>query len=123
MKSKIFNLKISKNIKPFKKEINVDSDKSLSIRAFLIGSISQGISSAKNVLESDDVMSTINCLKKLNVKIKKISPKKFLAELLKDKKTINNEITLILIQKIGKAFIKKKYSYNRLIKLFKEITT
>ena len=43
--------------------------------------------------------------------------------MLKDKKTINNEITLILIQKIGKAFIKKKYSYNRLIKLFKEITT
>ena len=77
MKSKIFNLKISKNIKPFKKEINVDSDKSLSIRAFLIGSISQGISSAKNVLESDDVMSTVNCLKKLNVKIKKISPKNY----------------------------------------------
>jgi 3-dehydroquinate synthetase len=55
--------------------------------------------------------------------LKKISPKKFIAELLKDKKTINNEITFILIQKIGKALIKKKYSYNRLIKLFKEITT
>ena len=55
--------------------------------------------------------------------LKKIPPKKFIAEMLKDKKTINNEMTLILIQKIGKAFIKKKYSYNRLIKLFKEITT
>jgi 3-dehydroquinate synthetase len=55
--------------------------------------------------------------------LKKIPPKKFIAEMLKDKKTINNEITLILIKEIGKAFIKKKYSYNRLIKLFKEITT
>ena len=39
--------------------------------------------------------------------LKKIPPKKFIAEMLRDKKTINNEITLILIQKIGKAFIKK----------------
>ena len=43
----------------------------MSIRSFLIGSISQNISSAKNVLESEDVFSTINCLKKLGVKIKK----------------------------------------------------
>ena len=31
----------------------------------------------KNVLESQDVFSTIKCLKQLGVKIKKISPKKF----------------------------------------------
>jgi 3-dehydroquinate synthetase len=55
--------------------------------------------------------------------LKKIPPRKFIAEMLKDKKTINNEITLILIKEIGKSFVKKKYSYNRLIKLFKEITT
>ena len=63
----------SKNrIDSFNKTIEVDSDKSISIRAFLIGSISQGISNLKNVLESEDVFSTIQCLKKLGVKIKKI---------------------------------------------------
>ena len=48
------------------------SDKSISIRAFLIGSISQGISTVKNTLESDDVFSAITVCRKLGVKIKKI---------------------------------------------------
>ena len=74
MQSKSFSLKLNYKIKPFNKSIKVDSDKSLSIRSFLIGSISQDISSAKNVLESEDVISTINCLKKLGVKIKKDNP-------------------------------------------------
>ena len=78
MPSKSFNLNINKQIKPFKKIIKVDSDKSLSIRSFLIGAISQDISKAKNVLESEDVYSAINCLKKLGVKIKKIKPKNYL---------------------------------------------
>ena len=60
------------SIKTFKKTILVDSDKSLSIRAFLIGAISQGISKVKNVLESEDVFSTINSLKNLVSKLKKI---------------------------------------------------
>ena len=77
MNSKRFNVSITHKIKPFRKTIVVDSDKSQSIRAFLIGSISHNISKANNVLESDDVLSTINCLKKLNVKIIKISPKKY----------------------------------------------
>ena len=64
MHSKSFSLKIKKKIKPFKRIIRVDSDKSISIRSFLIGSISQNISKAKNILESEDVFSTINCLKK-----------------------------------------------------------
>ncbi len=71
MSFKSFNLKISGKIKSFKKNIEVDSDKSISIRSFLIGAISQNISTAKNVLESEDVFSTINCLKKLGVKIVK----------------------------------------------------
>ncbi len=74
MQSKSFSLKLNNKIKPFKKSIKVDSDKSISIRSFLIGSINQNISLAKNVLESDDVISTINCLKKLGVLIKKIAP-------------------------------------------------
>jgi len=74
MQSKSFSLKLNHKIRSFNKSIEVDSDKSLSIRSFLIGSISQDISFAKNVLESDDVISTINCLKKLGVKIKRNKP-------------------------------------------------
>ena len=70
---------ISNNkIGSFNKTIEVDSDKSISIRAFLISSISQGISEIKNPLESEDVFSTINCLKKLGVKINKINKKKYI---------------------------------------------
>ncbi len=74
MPRKSFNLLLNSKISPFNKLIKVDSDKSISIRSFLISSISQNISSAKNVLESDDVLSTINCLKKLGVKIVKKKP-------------------------------------------------
>ena len=69
MNSKKFSLVINKPIDNFRKNITVDSDKSISIRSFLIGSICEGISSIKNVLESEDVFSTINCLRKLNIKI------------------------------------------------------
>ena len=78
MPAKSFNLVIKKKIFPFNKIINVDSDKSISIRSFLIGSISHNISSADNVLESEDVLSTINCLKKLGVKIIKKKIGKYL---------------------------------------------
>jgi len=73
MQLKSFSVDINNKIKPFTKTIKVDSDKSLSIRSFLLGSISQNISKAKNVLESEDVFSTIDCLRKLGVKIKKES--------------------------------------------------
>ena len=78
MASKNFNLIVKKKIQSFEKKIEVDSDKSISIRSFLIGSISENISSAKNVLESEDVLSTINCLKSLGVKIIKKKPKEYL---------------------------------------------
>ena len=71
MQSKSFSLKVNHIIQPFNKTIEVDSDKSMSIRSLLIGSISQDISISKNILESEDVFSTINCLKKLGVEIKK----------------------------------------------------
>ena len=60
MYPKSFNLKINHKIKPYNKKINIDSDKSISIRSFLIGSISQNVSKVKNSLESEDVFSTIN---------------------------------------------------------------
>jgi 3-phosphoshikimate 1-carboxyvinyltransferase len=69
MPPKSFNLLAKNKVLPFNKKIKVDSDKSISIRSFLLGSISQNITSIKNVLESEDVLTTINCLKKLGVKI------------------------------------------------------
>ena len=71
MKRKIFTVEINQKIKPFKKQISVDPDKSLSIRSFLIGSICQGVSSVKNTLESDDVLSAVAVCKKTWRKDKK----------------------------------------------------
>ena len=71
MSSNIINLVVKKKTSSFKKTLKVDSDKSISIRSFLIGAISHNISSVNNVLESEDVLSTIKCLRKLGVKKKK----------------------------------------------------
>ena len=61
---------IKNKIKPFKKKIHIDGDKSLSIRWALLASQVNGKSEAKNLLKSEDIFSTLNCLKKLGVKIK-----------------------------------------------------
>jgi 3-phosphoshikimate 1-carboxyvinyltransferase len=74
MLAKHFTVYLNSKIKPFSKAINVDSDKSLSIRGFLIGSMCQGISTIKNALESDDVKSTVDACRKLGTKIEKIKP-------------------------------------------------
>jgi 3-phosphoshikimate 1-carboxyvinyltransferase len=66
MKNKIF---IKGALKPFNKDINIEGDKSLSIRWALLASQSIGKSTATNLLKSEDVLNTINCLKKLGVKI------------------------------------------------------
>ena len=77
MPSKSFSVIFKKKITQFNKIISVDSDKSISQRSFIIGSICEGISEVENVLESHDINSTINCLKKLNCKIKKIGKGKY----------------------------------------------
>ena len=77
MSNKSFSVKIKHKIKPFSKTIKVDSDKSLSIRSFLLGSICQNISTVNNVLESGDVKSAIKTCQKLGVVIKKIRPKSY----------------------------------------------
>lgn len=77
MSKKIFNLSVKEKIKSFKKTIKIDSDKSLSIRSFLIGSISKKVSTVNNVLESEDVKSAIEACKKLGVKIIKIKKGKY----------------------------------------------
>ena len=61
---------INRTIKKYNKKIKVDGDKSLSIRFVLLASQAIGRSKAYNLLKSEDVVSTINCLKKLGVKIK-----------------------------------------------------
>ena len=60
---------IQKKIKDFNKIINVDGDKSLSIRSLLIGSQSYGICKIKNLPKAEDVLSTIKGLRRLGVKI------------------------------------------------------
>ena len=57
MAAKRYSVILNKKIKEFNKVIEPDSDKSISIRAFLIGSISQGISKISNVLLSEDILS------------------------------------------------------------------
>ena len=62
-------IKINKIIRPFNKILEIEGDKSLSIRWALLASQGEGISKSVNLLKSEDVISTINCLKKLGVKI------------------------------------------------------
>ena len=65
MKLKKFNLLLNSKINPFNKIIEVDPDKSLSIRSFLIGSISHNISIAKNILESEMLKAQLLHVKNL----------------------------------------------------------
>ena len=63
-------LTINKKIKPFKKIIRVDGDKSLSIRWVLLASQAQGNSKAYNLLMSEDVNAALEAIKKLGIKVK-----------------------------------------------------
>jgi 3-phosphoshikimate 1-carboxyvinyltransferase len=63
-------LKIEDKLKSFNKEITVDGDKSLSIRWVLLASQAQGRSKAYNLLMSEDVLASINCIKRLGIEVK-----------------------------------------------------
>ena len=63
-------VEVLSKIKPFSKNIEIEGDKSLSIRWALIASQANGKSKSSNLLKSEDVISTLNCLKKLGLKIK-----------------------------------------------------
>ncbi len=60
---------IKDKIKSFNKKIKISGDKSISIRWVLFSSLSTGISSAKNLLMSEDVLAAINAIKKLGIKV------------------------------------------------------
>ena len=60
---------IENKINNFSKIINVDADKSISIRWALLASQAIGKSTAYNLLMSEDVLSAIKCLKKLGIKV------------------------------------------------------
>ena len=60
---------LKKKITTFQKKILVPGDKSISIRWILISSLSDGISEAKNLLMSGDVLASIKAIKKLGVKV------------------------------------------------------
>ena len=64
-------INISKTIKPFNKTLKIEGDKSLSIRWALLASQAKGKSKSFNLLNSEDVRSTLDCLKRLGVKVKR----------------------------------------------------
>ena len=66
MGKKIF---INNKYNSFKKTITIDGDKSISIRALLLGSQAYGKTFVENILLSEDIINSINCLKKLGIKI------------------------------------------------------
>ena len=57
-------------INKFKKKIIVSGDKSLSIRWVLFSSLAKGVSIARNLLLSEDVLAAISAIKKLGLKVK-----------------------------------------------------
>ena len=61
---------INKRINSFNKKIEVDGDKSLSIRWVLLASQAIGKSRAYNLLMSEDVIAAIKSIKKLGIRVK-----------------------------------------------------
>ena len=61
---------IKHKINSFKKEITVSGDKSISIRWVLFSSLAKGVSIAKNLLLSEDVLAALNAIKKLGIQSK-----------------------------------------------------
>ena len=60
---------VENKINSFNQVISVDGDKSISIRSLLIGSQSYGMCKINNIPKSEDIMSTIEGLRRLGVRI------------------------------------------------------
>ena len=63
-------VRISKTIQPFNKSLIIEGDKSLSIRWALLASQASGKSKSLNLLKSEDVIHTLQCLKRLGIKVR-----------------------------------------------------
>ena len=63
------SIEIKNKIKSFKKSMFVSGDKSISIRWVLFASLANGVSKAKNLLMSEDVIASINAVRKLGIKV------------------------------------------------------
>ena len=61
---------IKKKIENFNKQITVSGDKSISIRWVLFSSLAEGVSKAKNLLMSEDVLAALKAINKLGIKSK-----------------------------------------------------
>ena len=59
---------IENKIKDYRKKITVSGDKSLSIRWVLLSSLASGVSRAKNLLISEDVLAALKAIKRLGIK-------------------------------------------------------
>ena len=88
---------IKNKIKSFKKNIIVSGDKSISIRWVLFSSLANGISRARNLLMSEDVLASLNAIKNLglNIKLQKKNVKFMVMGLM----VINTEKISVLMQK------------------------
>ena len=60
---------VKNKIKQFNKSITVSGDKSISIRWVLLSSLANGVSKAKNLLISEDVLAAVNAVRKLGIKV------------------------------------------------------
>ena len=52
-----------------KGEIRVPGDKSISHRSIIIGALAEGITEVVNLLEGEDVLSTVRAMRALDVRI------------------------------------------------------
>ena len=64
------SITVKSKIKSFKKIITVSGDKSISIRWVLFSSLANGVSTAKNLLKSEDVLAALKAVKVLGIKSK-----------------------------------------------------
>ena len=60
---------LKNKVSNFNRKISIPGDKSISIRWVLISSLANGVSKAKNLLMSDDVLATIKAIKKFGAKV------------------------------------------------------
>jgi|TARA_Y100000389_G_scaffold41487_1_gene36192 3-phosphoshikimate 1-carboxyvinyltransferase len=66
---------IKKPLSSFNKVLEIDGDKSLSIRWALLASQATGKSTSKNLLKSEDIINTLKSLKTLGVKVRMLKNK------------------------------------------------